>query len=358
MPAFNIIKEIPENKSYRVASVCGKFDLSTTKIKESFTGRIDLPKEWQVGVIYGNSGTGKSTIAKEVFRDGYLERFKYREKSILDDMPKEKRMDEITKILNSVGFSSPPSWIKPYSVLSTGEKMRVDLARALLTEREVVVFDEFTSVVDRNIAKIASFSVQKAVRRTGKKFIAVSCHQDILPWIQPDWTFCTNNMKFNLTRGLLRRPKIEIRIYKEKEQWDIFKKYHYLGDSLLLSSDQYVGYIGKRPVCFIAICTQPHPKVRDIKRIHRLVVLPDYQGVGIGWKILNEMRNIYKNYRYRIITSSPALFWALKESKKWSLIDYGRNRAASRGRKDGGKNINVSRNTGKRNTSTWEYRDK
>ena len=103
-------------------------------------------------------------------------------------------MKEIEKMFYSVGFGSVPSWMKPYSVLSNGEKMRVDLARALL-ERDFVVFDEFTSVVDRQVAQTASIAVSKAIRRTQKKFIAVTCHSDIIEWIQPDWIFDTNEMR-------------------------------------------------------------------------------------------------------------------------------------------------------------------
>lgn len=115
-------------------------------------------------------------------------------------MPKECSIDEITKMFYSVGFGSVPSWLKPYSALSTGEKMRVDLARALLSQ-DFIVFDEFTSVVDRDVAQTVSIAINKAVKKTDKKFIAVSCHYDILEWLQPDWVFDTNNMKHFFTNA-------------------------------------------------------------------------------------------------------------------------------------------------------------
>ena len=142
----------------------------------------------------GGSGTGKTTIAKELFGDQLISGFEYKAKSVVDDMPKDCDMKEIEKMFYSVGFGSVPSWMKPYSVLSNGEKMRVDLARALL-ERDFVVFDEFTSVVDRQVAQTASIAVSKAIRRTQKKFIAVTCHSDIIEWLQPDWIFDTNEMR-------------------------------------------------------------------------------------------------------------------------------------------------------------------
>jgi ABC-type ATPase with predicted acetyltransferase domain len=111
-------------------------------------------------------------------------------------MPKDCSIEEITNTFSSVGFSTPPSWLKPYHVLSNGEKMRVDLANAILQKNELFVFDEFTSVVDRQIAKIGSFATQKAIRKTNKKFIAVSCHFDIEEWLMPDWVFNTDTMTF------------------------------------------------------------------------------------------------------------------------------------------------------------------
>ena len=94
---------------------------------------------------------------------------------------------DITAVLTAVGFSSPPSWIKPYRVLSSGERFRCDLARAILEGGDLVVFDEFTSVVDRTVARIGSAAVAKAVRRMGRRFVAISCHYDIAAWLEPDW---------------------------------------------------------------------------------------------------------------------------------------------------------------------------
>ena len=196
MPTFDIIKEIKPKETFRIASVIGRFDLQSNHITERFKGRIDIDNNWQIGLIVGKGGTGKTTVAKQLFPESYITNFEYKSESILDDMPKDCSIEEITNTFNSVGFSSPPSWLKPYQVLSNGEKMRVDLANAILQKNELFVFDEFTSVVDRQIAKIGSFATQKAIRKTDKKFIAVSCHFDIEEWLMPDWVFNTDTMTF------------------------------------------------------------------------------------------------------------------------------------------------------------------
>lgn len=106
-------------------------------------------------------------------------------------------MSEIYQALTAVGFASPPDWLKSYHVLSNGEKMRCDIARAMLENKDLFVFDEFTSVVDRNIAKVASLAIQKAIRKNDRKFIAVTCHHDVQEWLMPDWVFNTDTMTFS-----------------------------------------------------------------------------------------------------------------------------------------------------------------
>jgi len=151
---------------------------------------------WNVGLIVGGSGTGKSTIAKELFNESYCKGYEYTAKSVIDDMPAGLSVKDIEKAFTSVGLSSPPSWLKPYSVLSNGEKMRADLARAILECKDLIVFDEFTSVVNREVAKTGSYAISKAVRKMNKKFIAVSCHKDITEWLEPDWIYDTDQKSF------------------------------------------------------------------------------------------------------------------------------------------------------------------
>lgn len=215
MPSFNIVKEINPSNSFRVESIKGNFDLELDHCKEVFKGNIDIEdKEWNIGLIVGGSGTGKSTIAKEVFGENYFSNYKYTGKSVIDDMPKSKKLKEIELAFTSVGFASPPSWLKPYDVLSNGEKMRVDLARNILEENEMIVFDEFTSVVNREVAKTSSYAISKAIRKQDKKFIAVACHKDIIDWLEPDWIYDTDKKEFFFTQ-------------KQKDQKDQISNWRY-----------------------------------------------------------------------------------------------------------------------------------
>jgi ABC-type lipoprotein export system ATPase subunit len=354
MPSFNIVKEVKPKKTFRVASVIGKFDLQSENIIEKFEGNIDIPDKWQIGLIVGKSGTGKTTIAKQLFPDSYITNYEYNAETILDDMPKHCSVEQITSAFNSVGFSSPPSWLKPYSVLSNGQKMRVDLARAILEDKKLFVFDEFTSVVDRNVAQIGSFAMQKAIRKTDKQFIAVTCHHDVVDWLLPDWVFNTDTMTFQNFEGQKKnRPDIKFEIfnYGDKSIWKMFAKHHYLSHSHNNAANVFIATINDNIAGFLSVLHFPHPKVKNLKKVHRLVILPDYQGVGFGIKLLNEIGKIYliKKDRFNIVTSSPSLIYALKKSNKWISTRFDRT-SESKG---------VLKNTTSKNrlTATFELKN-
>jgi len=195
---FDFVNSWTEPDSFRAQSVVGSFTLNDVKLQKHFKGSLPIEgDDWQIGIIVGRSGSGKSSIAKRLFAEAYITSFEYKGKCILDDFPEGLATSEITRMLCSVGFASPPDWLKPYGYLSQGEKMRVDIARALCIDQPVTVFDEFTSVVDREVAKVGSLAISKAVRRVpGKKFIAVTCHFDVIDWLEPDWVFNTDTMEF------------------------------------------------------------------------------------------------------------------------------------------------------------------
>ncbi len=76
---------------------------------------------------------------------------------------------------------------------------------------------------------------------------------------------------------------------------------------------------------------QPHGINKKLKRCSRLVILPDYQGIGLGTKFLNEIAKYYTNmgYDFSIVTSAKNMIMALKKSEKWAMIRYNVNRCAS-----------------------------
>jgi ABC-type dipeptide/oligopeptide/nickel transport system ATPase subunit len=203
---FDFVNSWTKPESFRAQSTVGSYSLDDVKLQKHFKGSLPIEDDgWQIGVIVGRSGSGKSSIAKHLFPDSYIAGFNFTHQCILDDFPEQLETSEVTRLLCSVGFASPPDWLKAYGCLSQGEKMRVDLARALCLPQKVIVFDEFTSVIDREIAKLSSYAISKAVKREkDKKFIAVTCHFDVVDWLDPDWVFCTDTMEFSRKKELGR----------------------------------------------------------------------------------------------------------------------------------------------------------
>src|SRR5207248_3204768 len=170
----------------RVQQVRGMFDLPAAKISRlAWDVRLPLEEKlWHIGLIVGPSGCGKTTIARHLFPE-MEQHFDLVERlalgSVVDAFPDDMPIKDIVTLLSAVGFASPPAWLRPFHVLSTGQQFRVSLA--LLLARAPaggrIVFDEYTSVVDRTVAQIGSAALAKIVRQRGQQFIAVTCHEDV-----------------------------------------------------------------------------------------------------------------------------------------------------------------------------------
>lgn len=99
----------------------------------------------------------------------------------------------------------------------------------------------------------------------------------------------------------------------------MFRRYHYLNHEINKSTQCYIGLINNIPAAFCAVLHFPHPKVRNFKMISRLVVMPDYQGIGIGGEMLNSVAKYYKSSGFRVIitTSNPALRSFFNSASEW-----------------------------------------
>ena len=65
----------------------------------------------------------------------------------------------------------------------------------------------------------------------------------------------------------------------------------------------------------------------NLKKVHRLVILPDYQGIGIGGRLLDFIAKKYTDDKFvmGITTSAPSLIFSLKRHKDWKCYFFGRN---------------------------------
>lgn len=284
--------------------------------------------DWNIGVIYGGSGTGKTTLLKE-FGSLTLDSFD-EEKPLISNFdwlePKEA-----TFLLSAMGLASVPTWLRPFSLLSNGEQYRASLAYKVgkAKDGDVILIDEFTSVVDRDVAKAMSNALQKYIRRENKKIILASCHFDIMEWLLPDWTY--SPLKGRVEKHDCRRqsrPQIELQIFRCRyETWNIFKQYHYLTEDLSKSAKCFLTTLNNKPVAFNAVLPLPSGTLQNAFRMSRTVVLPDYQGLGIGGAISDYIAQLYKkdNKRFYAKTSNPALWNKRENTKSWRVCDIQNN---------------------------------
>lgn len=336
MPTIDIIKKFKIPESFRVQQIRGMFDYQHKEVKHHWKSELPVEKKkWDIGLIVGPSGSGKTTLAKEAFSNmRFHESFEWSSKNVMvDDFESDLDIKQITSMLNSVGLSSPPSWLKPFHVLSNGQQFRTELARCILNNKTGVIFDEFTSVVDRDVAKISCAAISKTLRRKkSPPFVAVSCHYDIIDWLQPDWVFDVGTQQFNW-RERTPRPEIHIDVYKTTtESWEIFRTHHYLDHNIHKAAQCYIAMFNDKAVGFASVLHFPHSSSKFMKREHRTVVLPDFQGVGIGNKLSELVADFYtrQGFKFYSTTSAPAMIWHRKKSKNWITVRFGRVKPISK----------------------------
>ena len=302
-------------------------DEKVSKASESFdydfTGENKFyPFEWnrilddldfQILVITGASGSGKSVFSRYFGKEEVVEWDN--SKSVISNFDSA---EEGIEKLCATGLSSIPAWCRPYEVLSVGEKFRADLARKL---KDNCIIDEFTSTVNRETALSCSASVSKYIRRKNlKKCVFVSCHKDFIDTLCPDYVIDLDDSCIYDTRRLLRRRfKLSV-----NEMWQIFKRHHYLSADLNVSAKMFIAYLENTPVACCAILPQPGVKTDGVFlgngwRVHRLVVLPDYQGLGIATKLLEYLCDMfaYHNKVVYLRTSHIKLRNYMLKSPKW-----------------------------------------
>lgn len=164
------------------------FDLDPSIVTEFYPWELpaETPTDFAIGLIVGASGSGKSTLL-DAFGGAYPAPHWDADRAIISHFADPQ---DAADRLAAVGLNSVPTWRQPYRTLSNGQRFRADLARTI--EREAVI-DEFTSVVDRNVAAAASRSLSAWVKRTGtRNIVLASCHRDVIPWLRPDWIIDTD----------------------------------------------------------------------------------------------------------------------------------------------------------------------
>lgn len=349
-------------KTFRCQKAANSLDIDVEK-KSVHELKItaDINSKYNVGLIVGASGSGKTTLAKQIYGENCFNSDLKQDLPIIEQLPKELSYDECAAVLSGIGLTSVPCWIRPVYTLSNGQKARAEAALMMSKNKNFTVIDEWTSVVDRTVAKVMSHCVQKHARKQDKQVVLLSCHYDVIEWLNPDWIIDCNTQTYTDRRLLRpeerkRNERLEFTIREvSPKTWKNFSKYHYLNENLpagfqlhygIFSGDNQIGYVNY--VNYVPHTNKLNPM---ILHFNRLVIHPDFAGLGLGIYFLNETAKLLKD-KYKIMGkfSSQPIFKSLIKSKNWKL----KNVKTQLGKMQKGENM--QRNSGFReNVKTYSF---
>jgi len=180
-------------KTYRTQKAVDSVNLDVMKkSRHVLEVEADLTSPYNVGLIVGASGSGKTTLARQIFGEDCTRDVLVGETPVIEQFPKGMKYDACVEALTGVGLTSIPCWVRPAHTLSNGQRARAEAALKTATGSDVVVLDEWTSTVDRTIAQIMCAKISKQYRKGARRIVLLSCHYDVIPWLQPDWIIDCN----------------------------------------------------------------------------------------------------------------------------------------------------------------------
>lgn len=336
-------------KSYRAARVASRLDdgrRASLARELVFETPPNVDEDWRVGLIVGASGSGKTSAARALYGAALDWRPAWRDDAHVIESFAEPDFDRLESALAAVGFGSPVRQLQRFSTLSVGERFRCELARTLLeAPGAVAVVDEFANALDRRTALAAAATTRKALDRGvfgARKLVAVTCRDDVAEPLEPDWILDMTSGK--LSRGRLRRRALRFAIRDGAASlWRDYRAFHYLSGTLNRAARRFVATLDgddgtEYDVAFCAVLACEGRRGR--RRVHRLVVRPEFQGLGIGGAFLDALAALERarGFGLEIVVGTPFFVRRLARSPVWRLrkvYPHGR-RQRSHGKRAGG----------------------
>lgn len=313
---FNIsYSTAPPQLTQRTREVAEAFGLGADhtrkfKLYDNVSIRI---RPTDVVLITGDSGSGKSALLKMIKADLGDEAQDVKDIAIQDDKPIIETLGantaEAIEALSKVGLNDAFIFLRSYSQLSDGQKHRYQTALLAASGKSFWIIDEFSSVLDRDTAKILAFNLQKLARRLGKAVIAATTHHDLLRDLAP-------NVHIHKRYG----KEVTVRYYPKakatgctltnrmaikqgtREDYEALSDFHYR-DSHLPPTKKIFTLMRREELCGVIVYCSPSPlcfgraKVwkgditalnREVSSVSRVVVHPKYRSIGLGVKLVGD----------------------------------------------------------------------
>lgn len=261
-------------------------------------------------VVIGASGSGKTSILKKW---GMNEQKTCLKTPIYKLFSSEAVAEHF---LISAGLRSVPCWKRSLSSVSKGEQHRAEIAVSM--SNGGLFIDEFTSLVDRNTARALCESINKSNQNS---LVLATCHRDVLNWLDFDHAYDADLNEW-INRGSLRRDKhIKLSIIPcdQEKIWPVFKKHHYLSGKINKSANCWGAFYKDKIVAMSSVIAFPSGNWSNGWRGHRTVVLPEFQGLGIGSALSDTIARsiVQTGARFFSKTSHPAFGMHRENSSNW-----------------------------------------
>lgn len=334
-----LISQVKLDEMTNLAQKCFDYKFDGTSLFYEYDEKY-LPKNYNIGLIVGNSGTGKTTLLRHL---GEEVQYQWNDElAVISHFTDEQ--DALERLF-SCGLNTIPDWVKPFRVLSNGQKYRANIA---ITLNDGVVYDEFTCNLDRATAYSLCVGIHRYIKQKNIRITCSTNCRDIVPFLQPDWVFDTNTGylyedgklpvelpteygdfvgEFETRLGMIKVYKVRKEL--KKEVWSQFKSTHYLTEEVNYAAHFYVACHKGEMVAFNSALPQVG-RQPNCWRGHRLVVKPEYQGMQIGSRLADFTGELYlaADKRYFAKSAHPKLGEYRSKSPLWRATSTNKKKLA------------------------------